>query len=592
MSVTASGADRDAAARAVCAVLSTVEQEHSSFARVAPAAVLADNEMGGVCAVPGVVKGTAFRWRRKSAVVPEDGQGLEYERKALEGAIDQVSSELQAVRNAAPGAGGDIAQAHLGLLHDENLRAEAAVQIQAGRSAAYAWMAATSAAADALRKTGNPRMRERVADLEDISGQLVRNLTGTEDLAGDEFPDATVLLADDLLPSEILSLDRQKLKAIAVERSGPTSHMAIIAASIGVPTLVAVGPKLGDVAQGASVLVDSTAGKLVIDPADDVVERALKRNSALNTPAGPCRTRDGTTVRLLANIGGAPEVDAALAAAAEGCGLLRTEFLFLDRPTAPSSNEQADVYQTIADAFGGLPLTIRTLDIGGDKPVPFITFEQEENPALGARGIRTNLIDPELIDTQLQAIARVRSDALKVMIPMVSSVDELRGVRARLVELGAPAALQVGAMVETPAAALLADTLAREADFLSIGTNDLAQYALAMDRTNPLLAGMIDALNPAVLRLIALTADAGAATGTPVSVCGNLASDPVGAVLLIGFGITELSGAPAALAMLRRAISQVTTEECRDLAQRALQLESAGQVRALASEMISAGEGA
>jgi len=559
---------------------------------VAPAAVLADNEMGGVCAVPGVVKGTAFRWRRKSAVVPEDGQGLEYERKALEGAIDQVSSELQAVRNAAPGAGGDIAQAHLGLLHDENLRAEAAVQIQAGRSAAYAWMAATSAAADALRKTGNPRMRERVADLEDISGQLVRNLTGTEDLAGDEFPDATVLLADDLLPSEILSLDRQKLKAIAVERSGPTSHMAIIAASIGVPTLVAVGPKLGDVAQGASVLVDSTAGKLVIDPADDVVERALKRNSALNTPAGPCRTRDGTTVRLLANIGGAPEVDAALAAAAEGCGLLRTEFLFLDRPTAPSSNEQADVYQTIADAFGGLPLTIRTLDIGGDKPVPFITFEQEENPALGARGIRTNLIDPELIDTQLQAIARVRSDALKVMIPMVSSVEELRGVRARLVELGAPAALQVGAMVETPAAALLADTLAREADFLSIGTNDLAQYALAMDRTNPLLAGMIDALNPAVLRLIALTADAGAATGTPVSVCGNLASDPVGAVLLIGFGITELSGAPAALAMLRRAISQVTTEECRDLAQRALQLESAGQVRALASEMISAGEGA
>ena len=592
VSVTAFGADRDAAARAVCAVLSTVEQEHSSFARVAPAAVLADNEMGGVCAVPGVVKGTAFRWRRKSAVVPEDGQGLEYERKALEGAIDQVSSELQAVRNAAPGAGGDIAQAHLGLLHDENLRAEAAVQIQAGRSAAYAWMAATSAAADALRKTGNPRMRERVADLEDISGQLVRNLTGTEDLAGDEFPDATVLLADDLLPSEILSLDRQKLKAIAVERSGPTSHMAIIAASIGVPTLVAVGPKLGDVAQGASVLVDSTAGKLVIDPADDVVERALKRNSALNTPAGPCRTRDGTTVRLLANIGGAPEVDAALAAAAEGCGLLRTEFLFLDRPTAPSSNEQADVYQTIADAFGGLPLTIRTLDIGGDKPVPFITFEQEENPALGARGIRTNLIDPELIDTQLQAIARVRSDALKVMIPMVSSVDELRGVRARLVELGAPAALQVGAMVETPAAALLADTLAREADFLSIGTNDLAQYALAMDRTNPLLAGMIDALNPAVLRLIALTADAGAATGTPVSVCGNLASDPVGAVLLIGFGITELSGAPAALAMLRRAISQVTTEECRDLAQRALQLESAGQVRALASEMISAGEGA
>jgi phosphoenolpyruvate-protein kinase (PTS system EI component) len=175
---------------------------------------------------------------------------------------------------------------------------------------------------------------------------------------------------------------------------------------------------------------------------------------------------------------------------------------------------------------------------------------------------------------------------------MVSSVDELRGVRARLCELGAPATLQVGVMIETPAAALLADRFAKEADFLSIGTNDLAQYALAMDRANPLLAGMIDALHPAVLRLIALTAEAGAATGPPVSVCGNLASDPIGAVLLIGFGITELSGAPAAFPMLRRAISQVAAEECRDLARRALQMESAAQVRALASEMMSAGEGA
>jgi multiphosphoryl transfer protein len=592
VSVVASGVDRDAAARALCAVLSTVEQEQSSLAKAAHAAVLAYNEIAGVCAVPGVALGTAFRWRRKSADIPEDGQGAEHERKALEGAIAQVSSELRAVRNGTTGAAGEIADAHLGLLDDENLRVGAAAQIEAGRSAAYAWTAATSEAAEALRKTGNPRMQERVADLEDIAGQLVRVLTGTDDWVGDEMPDATVLLAEELLPSEILSLDRQKIRAIAVEGGGATSHMAIIAGSIGVPTLVAVGPKLADVAEGTNVLVDSAAGKLVINPADDVIERALKRSSAVNTPAGPCRTRDGTVVRLLANIGGAREVDAALAAGAEGCGLLRTEFLFLDRAVAPSTNEQADVYQTIADAFAGRPLTIRTLDIGGDKPVPFITFEHEENPALGARGIRTKLIDPELIDAQLQAIARVRSDALKVMIPMVSSVDELRGVRARLRELGASAALQVGAMVETPAAALLADTLAKEADFLSIGTNDLAQYALAMDRTNPLLAGMIDALHPAVLRLIALTTEAGAATGTPVSVCGNLASDPVGAVLLIGFGITELSGAPAAFSMLRRAISQVTAEECRDLARRALQMETAGQVRALASEMMSAGEGA
>ena len=261
VSVVASGVDRDAAARAVCAVLSTVEQEQSSLAKAAHVAMLAYNEIAGVCAVPGVALGTAFRWRRKSADIPEDGQGAEHERKALEGAIAQVSSELRAVRNGTTGAAGEIADAHLGLLDDENLRVGAAAQIEAGRSAAYAWTAATSESAEALRKTGNPRMQERVADLEDIAGQLVRVLTGTDDWVGDEMPDATVLLAEELLPSEILSLDRQKIRAIAVEGGGATSHMAIIAGSIGVPTLVAVGPKLADVVEGTNVLVELGRGQ-------------------------------------------------------------------------------------------------------------------------------------------------------------------------------------------------------------------------------------------------------------------------------------------------------------------------------------------
>jgi phosphocarrier protein FPr/phosphocarrier protein len=277
-------------------------------------------------------------------------------------------------------------------------------------------------------------------------------------------------------------------------------------------------------------------------------------------------------------------VQPALAAGAEGCGLLRTEFLFLDRSEAPSAEEQRSAYQAIADALGGRTLTIRTLDIGGDKPVPYIRFPDEQNPALGARGIRTELFIPGLLDDQLRAIAEVKGDAVKVMLPMVSSVTELRAVRERLAAIGAR--LTLGVMVETPAAALIADRLIAEADFLSIGSNDLAQYALAMDRTSALLAAAIDALHPAVLRLIAMTAEAGRSGGKPVSLCGGLASDPLAALVLVGLGIRELSAVPAAVPAVRHAIAQVSVSDCRALAERALKLESAAQVRALAAELV------
>jgi len=476
------------------------------------------------------------------------------------------------------------------LLQDDDLQAAAAAEIDAGKSAAFAWKSATSAAAQALRETGNPRMLERIADLEDVCAQVVGALQG-ERSARPELPEGAILIAEDLLPSELLSLDRTRLAGIATERGGATSHMAIIAASFGVPTLVAMGPQLSRVQDGSRVLLDSTAGKLVIAPDETIAERALARAQPQQA-AGEAATADGHRITLLANLGGIKDVEPALAAGAEGCGLLRTEFLFLDRAEAPSREEQVRTYQAIADALGGRPLTIRTLDIGGDKPVPFIRFPDEENPALGARGVRTRLIEPELIDEQLRAIAEVESDALKVMVPMIVSAAELRGVRERMTELSGGKQFKLGAMVETPAAALTAETLAQEADFLSIGSNDLAQYALAMDRTNPLLAPSIDALHPAVLRLIAMTAEAGSRAGTPVSLCGGLASDPVGALVLVGLGVRELSGVPAALPLVRGALAQVTIEACRDMAQRALELESAAQVRALAAELLNSSQGA
>jgi phosphocarrier protein FPr/phosphocarrier protein len=345
-----------------------------------------------------------------------------------------------------------------------------------------------------------------------------------------------------------------------------------------------MGPTLARVPEESHVLLDATAGVLVVDPGERAQARALAQAKSAGE-AGECVTREGERITLLANLGGLNDVEGALSAGAEGCGLLRTEFLFLDRAQAPSEEEQRAAYQAIADALEGRPLTIRTLDVGGDKPVSYIRFPHEQNPALGARGVRTGLFAPELLDEQLRAIAAVESKAVKVMLPMISSVAELRSLRERI----APD-VKLGVMVETPAAALTADRLAAEADFLSIGSNDLAQYVLAMDRTNPLLAASIDALHPAVLRLIAMTEEAGREAGKPVSVCGNLASEPLGALVLVGFGIRELSAVPAALGPVRQAISQISASDCRALAERALELESAGEVRALAAELLNMGE--
>jgi phosphocarrier protein FPr/phosphocarrier protein len=591
VTLAAAGEDQAAAIKAVAEVLSSGEAETSVALAPAPAAGLAENEIAGLPAVPGAAVGTAVRWRPATLNVPEQGRGVPLEKAAFEEALTNVAAALEATAARVAGPASGIARAHLALLDDEDLRRAAMVEIAGDKSAAYAWQSATSAAAESLRQTGNPRMRERIADLKDVGEQVARALVEKGAAGSAELPQDAVLIAEDLLPSQLLSLDRSRLAGIAVERGGATSHMAIIAGSFGLPTLVAIGADLSRVRDGQQVLVDAVAGKLVVEPAADVAERALAQSRPGPSAAAELTTRDGERVTLLANLGGISEVEGAIAAGAEGCGLLRTEFLFLDRAEAPNIEEQRACYQAIADALVGRPLTIRTLDIGGDKPVPFIDFGREENPALGARGVRISLVRAELIDDQLRAIAQVQSAALKVMIPMVSSVDELRRVRARWSELAAGKPIEIGAMVETPAAALLAERLAAEADFLSIGTNDLAQYALAMDRTNALLAPLIDALHPAVLRLIAMTAEAGARTGTPVSVCGSLASDPVGALLLVGLGVRELSGVPASFPLIRQALAQVTIDRCRELAARALQMESAAEVRALGTELLRGGAG-
>jgi phosphocarrier protein FPr/phosphocarrier protein len=579
----ARGEDADRALRAIADLLSSGGDETDEIVHAAPLRSLAENEVAGICALPGAAVGPAVHWRRQASKGAESGAGVEEERTALQNALAAVRARLEAFSVEMSGPASAIARAHIGLLEDEELGAAAWSEIERGSSAARAWQTAAASAAEAFRNADNPRLRERVADLDDISAQVTAALLG-EDFAATDLPEQAILLADELLPSELMSLRRDRLAGLATSGGGATSHMALIAASFGIPTVVAMGPGLSRVPEGSRVLLDAAAGLLVIDPDAQAEARALEQAEQLRHHSGDCTTRDGERVRLLANLGGLADVEPALAAGAEGCGLLRTEFLFLDRSEAPSAEEQRSAYQAIADALGGRTLTIRTLDIGGDKPVPYIRFPDEQNPALGARGIRTELFMPGLLDDQLRAIAEVKGDAIKVMLPMVSSVTELRAVRERLAAIGAR--LTLGVMVETPAAALIADRLIAEADFLSIGSNDLAQYALAMDRTSALLAAAIDALHPAVLRLIAMTAEAGRSGGKPVSLCGGLASDPVAALVLVGLGIRELSAVPAAVPAVRHAIAQVSVSDCRALAERALKLESAAQVRALAAELV------
>jgi phosphocarrier protein FPr/phosphocarrier protein len=383
-------------------------------------------------------------------------------------------------------------------------------------------------------------------------------------------------------------------------RGGPTSHVAILAAALGLPMIVAAGSDLLGAPEGATVIVDADQGAIWIRPSaaalavaqTQLAERRARRAEALAMAHHDCRTADGTRIEVFANVGSIDEASKAVLGGAEGSGLLRTEFLFLDRDTPPDEEEQLSQYQGVSDALEGRPLIIRTLDVGGDKAAAYLPIDAEENPALGLRGVRVSLWRPELLRTQLRAILRVRPEGrCKIMVPMIADLEELRAVRRLLDEeiadLGFTGAVELGVMVETPAAAISADILASEADFLSIGTNDLTQYVLAMDRGNPRLAGRIDALHPAVLRMISQTCQGGARHGRWVGVCGGLASELLAAPILIGLGVRELSATVAMVAELKARVRTLNLADCRALADRALYQTSPDAVRALATAFLA-----
>ncbi|HET9330722.1 MAG TPA: phosphoenolpyruvate--protein phosphotransferase [Steroidobacteraceae bacterium] len=596
----ASGPDALAALDALGALLARsaagAPARRASPAR--PAAVPAEETDGawrGVTASPGLAVGRALQLARPQIAVPEQGAGPQAEHAALDRARAAVRATLErrAAAAAAGAAGRDIAVAHLELLDDPELLAAAREGIAQGRSAGFAWRAALRASAAALEALPDARLRERADDLLDLETQVLLVLQGRAAGALPPLPPDAILIARELLPSQLAELAGARPAGICMAGGGPTSHAAILAAAMGIPALVALGARLLSLADGTTLVLDADHGTLEVAPAAgrlDAVRAALSaraaRRAALTAAAQqPGRTADGTRIEVFANVGSVAEAEAAVVNGAEGCGLLRTEFLFLEREQAPTEEEQRAAYQRIADALGARPLVIRTLDAGGDKPIAYLPLPPEDNPALGLRGVRTGFAYPQLLRTQLAAVLGVRSAArCRVLLPMITDVEEVQRVRALLEELCAERGVAMpalGAMIETPAAALLAARLAAVADFLSIGTNDLTQYTLAMDRGHPQLAPRLDALHPAVLRLIADTAQAAKAHERHTAVCGGLASDAQAAPLLVGLGVTELSAVPAVIPQLKAALAGVTVEQCRALAADALAAEDAAAVRAL-----------
>jgi phosphocarrier protein FPr len=595
VAVRAHGGD---AAEAVRRVLELADDGGESDAP-APAADSAHPgraERRPIPASPGVGLGPVRVARRAAVAVPPARPGAPAEQHHRLGrARDGARDDLRTVRVTAAREIGEaeaaIFDAQLLLLDDPDLLAAAGARIDAGSDAARAWADALDEVERRFATAAGEYLRARAGDVRDVRDRVLRALGGVLE---HDTPADGILVADDLTPAEAAAVDPARTPAVVLAGSSPTAHAAILLRARGVPAVVGVGAALvARIGAATMLVVDGTTGEVVVDPDEPTLAavrervdaRARRRGEALQRAHEPAVTRDGTTVLVGANVGSV--ADARAAVGADLAGLVRTEFCFLDRQRAPDVDEQEASYRAIAEAMAGRRITLRTLDVGGDKPLDYLPMPHEANPFLGTRGIRLALAHPHLLADQLRAIVRVAHDhPVDVMFPMVAGVDELAAARTALddavaaVGRGRPVGLRVGIMVEVPAAALKAAAFVPHVDFFSIGTNDLTQYTLAAERGNDELAALADALDPGVLALIGITADR-AGDGVLVAVCGELAADERAAELLIGLGVRELSVAPGAAASVKQAVRAVDLAHARELAAEALACPDAGAVRRL-----------
>ena len=555
-------------------------------------APLAGSQIQAIAAAPGIAIGPAHIQVLQPFDYPLRGESSAIERQRLHASLADVRGDIQGlIERSQAKAIREIFITHQEMLDDPELTDDVDTRLKQGESAEAAWMSVIEAAAKQQESLQDALLAERAADLRDIGRRVLAQLCGVETVQEPNEP--YILVMDEVGPSDVARLDPARVAGILTARGGATAHSAIVARALGIPALVGAGPAVLLLAAGTPLLLDGQRGRLHVDADAATLQRASverdTREQRLQAASAqrhqPALTRDGHAVEVFANIGESAGVASAVEQGAEGIGLLRTELIFMAHPQAPDEATQEAEYRRVLDGLGGRPLVVRTLDVGGDKPLPYWPIAEEENPFLGVRGIRLTLQRPQIMEAQLRALLRSADNRpLRIMFPMVGSVDEWRAARdmTERLRLEIPVAdLQLGIMIEVPSAALLAPVLAKEVDFFSVGTNDLTQYTLAIDRGHPTLSAQADGLHPAVLQLIDITVRAAHAHGKWVGVCGELAADPLAVPVLIGLGVDELSVSARSIPEVKARVREFSLSEAQGLAQQALAVGSPAEVRAL-----------
>ncbi|MFD9130490.1 phosphoenolpyruvate--protein phosphotransferase [Kitasatospora sp. NPDC059571] len=513
------------------------------------------------------------------------------EQARAQAAVDAVAADLIARGNLAGGEAQAVLEAQALMAQDPELMADVSRRIAVGSSAERGIYDAFAAYRALLAAAGD-YLAGRVADLDDVRNRIVARLLGVPMPGVPDSDEPYVLFAHDLAPADTALLDPALVLGFVTEEGGPTSHSAILARALGVPAVVAL-PGATGVAEGLVVAVDGSSGEVLVGPSEEKQAElralAAERKAALAASTGPGMTSDGHRIPLLANVGGPADLPAALEAGAEGIGLFRTEFLFLDDSAkAPTEEKQVAAYRQVLEAFPESRVVVRVLDAGADKPLDFLTPADEPNPALGVRGLRTLLDHPDVLSGQLRALAAAAQGLpvhLEVMAPMVADRQDAKAFAEACREAGLQA--KFGAMVEIPSAALRARSILQEVEFLSLGTNDLAQYTFAADRQVGALARLQDPWQPALLDLVAVAAEAAQAVGKSCGVCGEAASDPLLACVLTGLGVTSLSMGAASIPYVRAALAKSTLAQCRRAAAAARAADNAADARAAAHQVLS-----
>lgn len=556
---------------------------------------------------PGIAIGKIFIYETEDIVIePRSCMDPEEDILKLEAALERASVQLDEVIKKTEETAGrkdaEIFEAHQMILMDPELLDKVHSFIREERfTVEYAWYRAILDYEQMIAGLTDEYLAARSADLRDVGQRVLRILIGKTEGSTVKVP--SVVVARELSPSDTVGFDKDKVLAFCTVSGGPTSHVAILSKALGIPAVVGIGPWLNEFFEGQEIIVDGSSGTVVLDPDEFMLrkyeQRALKHKASFQeaylTANLPAKTLDGQYIEVVANIGSPKDSVPALELGAEGVGLLRTEFLFLDREFPPTEQEQYQVYKEILTHFGDKPVVARTLDIGGDKPATYLKIAEELNPFLGLRGTRLALKREEVFRSQIKALLRAgRGHNLKIMFPMIGSLPEVQETKEHVEESklqlnrsGQPFAenVEIGIMVEIPSAAVMADILAKHVDFFSIGTNDLTQYTLAVDRTNPLVAEYADALDPSVLRLIDMVIKAAHRQGKWVGLCGELAGDPLAVPVLLGMHLDEFSMNARSIPYVKQQIRRFNLSNAEKIAEQVLNMSSITEVRSYLNEV-------